>query len=122
MGLEIPIWAVLQIWELVRAEAAHSLQNFTTVVNLSLSILFKQIKPHAVCLEPVDKLRLTFFKLLTQFVGGITGSSPASHLSNKIIMHMMKLLTILSFLESKSNEHCILVFQNWAVQGSSPKP
>lgn len=36
MGLAVLIQVVLQIWELVRAEAALSLQNFTTVVNLSL--------------------------------------------------------------------------------------
>lgn len=57
-----------------------------------------------------------------QFVGGRTGNSPAPHLSNKIIMHAVKLLTILSSLENNSNENSILVNQSLTVQGSSPEP
>lgn len=36
MGLAVLMQGVLQFWEPVRAEAALSLQNLTTMVNLSL--------------------------------------------------------------------------------------
>lgn len=65
----------------------------------------------------MDKLRLTFSELLMQLVDDRTGNSSASHLSNKISMHTVKLLTILSSLECISNENSILATQNWTVQG-----
>lgn len=68
----------------------------------------------------MDKLRRQVLsKLLTQFVGGRRGNSLAFHPSSKIVMLTVKLPTILSLLESDSNDNSSSAIQSRAVQCSS---